>query len=451
MRTIRVAVVGSGPAGIYAAAALAGAAADRELRILVDLFDRLPTPYGLVRYGTAPDHPRIKEVVVALRQALAAPGIRFFGNVGYGTDLKLSELRQLYQAVIFATGAAEDRALDLPGIDLPGSFGAADFVSWYNGHPDAPRTWPLDAAEIAVIGAGNVALDVVRMLAKPAEEQLITEIPANVHRGLAANQSRDVHLFARRGPAEVKFTPLELRELADSPNFDVIVHPDGAELTAADELLIKKSRQRRTVARTLLDWIGRPPTGAARRIQLHFRAAPVAVLGSEWVAGLRTERTESDPTGMIIRTGEFTDWPVQAVYRAVGYRSTPLVDLPFDPIARVVPHDAGRVVDLDGELLPGVYVTGWIKRGPVGLIGRTKSDAAETVGSLLAELDRLSHSAPVETAEVIELLRVKGVDFTTLSEWDRLDARELALGRVAGRQRIKIVDRTAMIDAGRNS
>lgn len=451
MRTIRVAIVGSGPAGIYAAAALARAAADRELRVFVDLFDRLPTPYGLVRYGTAPDHPRIKEVVVALRQALAAPGIRFLGNVGYGTDLLLTELRQLYQAVIFATGAAEDRSLDVPGIDLPGSFGAADFVSWYNGHPDGPRDWPLSAAEVAVIGAGNVALDVARMLAKPADEQLITEIPDNVHRGLAANQARDVHLFARRGPAEVKFTPLELRELAESPSVDVIVHPDGAELTAADELLIKKSRQRRTVTRTLLDWIGRPPTGAPRRIQLHFRAAPVAVLGSERVAGLRTERTESEPTGMIIGTGEFTDWPVQAVYRAVGYRSTPLTELPFDRATGVIHNDAGRVVDLDGEILTGVYVTGWIKRGPVGLIGHTKSDAAETVGSLLAELDLLPHSGLVETGEVTELLRSKGVDFTTLREWDRLDAREIALGRSVERDRIKIVAREAMIDAGRDS
>ena len=451
MRTFRVAVVGSGPAGIYAAAALAGAAADHRRRIAVDLFDRLPTPYGLVRYGTAPDHPRIKEVVVALRQALAAPGVRFFGNVGYGLDLLLSELRQLYDAVIFATGAAEDRPLAVPGIDLPGSFGAADFVAWYNGHPDGPRDWPLVAPEVAVIGAGNVALDVVRMLAKPADEQLITEIPDNVHRGLAANQARDVHLFARRGPAEVKFTPLELRELADSPSVDVIVHPDGAELTAADELLIKKSRQRRTVVRTLLNWIGQQPAGAARRIHLHFRAAPVAVIGTDRVEGIRTERTAPDPTGLITGTGEFTDWPAQSVYRAIGYRSMPLVDLPFDPVAGVIPHAAGRVVDLDSRIISGVYVTGWIKRGPVGLIGRAKSDAAETVASLLADLDRLPLSDPVQTGEVIDLLRSRGVDYTTLSEWDQLDAQELGLGRAVGRHRIKIVSREAMIDAGRVS
>ncbi len=446
-----MAVVGSGPAGIYAAAALAGAGADRRLRVSVDLFDRLPTPYGLVRYGTAPDHPRIKEVVVALRQALAVPGIRFFGNVEYGLDLKLSELRQHYDAVIFATGAAEDRPLAVPGIDLPGSFGAADFVAWYNGYPEAPRDWPLIAPEVAVIGAGNVALDVARMLAKPADEQLITEIPDNVHRGLAANRARDVHLFARRGPAEVRFTPLELRELADSPSVDVIVHAEGAELTAADELLIKKSRQRRTVVRTLLDWIGREPTGAPRRIHLHFRAAPVALIGTDRVEGIRTERTAPDPSGLIIGTGEFTDRPVQAVYRAIGYRSAPLVDLPFDPVAGVIPQSAGRVVDLGGELVPGVYVTGWIKRGPVGLIGHTKSDAIETVGSLLADLERLPRSGSLQTGDVTELLHSLGVDYTVLSEWDRLDVAELGLGRAAGRHRIKIVSREAMIAAGRVS
>jgi ferredoxin--NADP+ reductase len=449
VRTIRVAVVGSGPAGIYAAAALAGAT-DQDRRILVDLFDRLPTPYGLVRYGTAPDHPRIKEVVVALRQALAGPGVRFFGNVEYGRDLKLSELRQLYHAVIFATGASEDRPLALPGIDLPGSFGAADFVSWYNGHPDVPRDWPLDAAEVAVIGAGNVALDVARMLAKPADEQLVTEIPDNVHRGLVVNRARDVHLFARRGPAEVKFTPLELRELADSPSVDVIVHPDGAELTAADEVAIKRSRQRRTIVRTLLDWIGRPPTGAPRRIHLHFRSAPTAVLGTDRVEGFRTERAAPDPDGMIMGTGEFTDWPVQAVYRAVGYRSTPIVDLPFDATAGVISHEAGRVVDLDGLPIPGAYVTGWIKRGPVGLIGHTKSDAAETVAALLTDLERLPHSDQVQTGDVAEFLHSSGVDYTTLSEWDRLDAHELSLGEIAGRHRIKVVGRQAMIGAGRH-
>lgn len=450
MRTVRVAVVGAGPAGIYAAANLAGAAADYGVRASVDLFDRLPTPYGLVRYGAAPDHPRIKEVVVALRQALSDPAIRFFGNVGYGDDLKLSELRQFYHAVIFATGAETDRRLEIPGIDLVGSFGGADFVSWYNAHPDAPAEWPLTATEVAVIGAGNVALDICRMLAKPADEQLTTEIDDHVYRGLAANRVRDIHLFARRGPAEARFTPLELRELADSPSVDVIVDPSGTELDAADELAIKKSRQKRTVVKTLREWSDRRPTGAPRRIHLHFRAAPVAVLGSDRVEGLRLERTVASGDQMV-GSGDYSDWSVQAVYRAIGYRSTALIGIPFDESSGVIPHEAGRVLDLDNAVLPGVYVSGWIKRGPVGLIGHTKSDSAETVRSLLADLDGLPDPATTEPDAVLELLHSLGVGYTTLADWDRLDAHEVALGQAAGRNRIKLKSRDTMINAGRDS
>ncbi|GAB3755928.1 FAD-dependent oxidoreductase [Microlunatus parietis] len=451
MRTVRVAVVGAGPAGIYAAAGLVAAGPGHGVRVLVDVFDRLPTPYGLVRYGTAPDHQRIKEVVVALRAALAAPEIRFFGNVEYGGDLKLAELRQCYHAVVVATGAATDRPLTIPGADLPGSHGGADFVAWYNGHPDVPRDWPLTARSVAVLGAGNVALDIARMLAKPAAEQLATEIPDNVARGLAGNAARDIHLFARRGPADAKFTPLELRELAESPSVDVSVDPVGAEVSAAEEAAIGRSGQRRTVLRTLLDWVGREPTGAARRIHLHFRAAPVSLLGDERVETLRTERTETGPDGTITFTGEHRDWPVQAVYRAIGYRSTPLPDVPFDDAEAVVPGTAGRVVDLDHQVVPGLYATGWIRRGPVGLIGHTKSDAAETVGSLLADLAALPDPDSPGPEAIVELLRAKKIDFTTLAEWDRLDAYEISLGEASGRRRTKVVSRIAMINGGRDT
>ena len=210
MRKIRVAVIGAGPAGIYASDILTSEYPDAR----VDLFDRLPAPYGLVRYGVAPDHPRIKEIIKALRRVLCRDEIRFIGNVHYGTDLSLADLRSHYDAVIFSTGARHDRPLDIPGIDLPGSHGAADFVSWYDGHPDVPRDWPLDAREVAVLGAGNVALDIARVLAKPADEQLGTEIPGNVYAGLALNQATDVHVFARRGPAQIKFSPMEFRELS---------------------------------------------------------------------------------------------------------------------------------------------------------------------------------------------------------------------------------------------
>jgi ferredoxin/flavodoxin---NADP+ reductase len=239
-RQLRVAVIGAGPAGIYAADILTKS----EVDVTIDIIDRDPTPFGLIRYGVAPDHPRIKEIIKALKRVLSHEGIRFFGNVHYGADLKLDHLQQFYDAVIFATGARSDRDLDIPGIELKGSYGAADFVSWYDGHPDVSRDWPFDPAaeSVAVLGVGNVGLDVARMLAKTADEQLVTEIPDNVYNGLKANATKDVHVFARRGPAQVKFTPMELRELSHSPNVDVIVHPEGFELDEGSMDAIRSSK-----------------------------------------------------------------------------------------------------------------------------------------------------------------------------------------------------------------
>jgi ferredoxin--NADP+ reductase len=439
-RTLKVAIVGAGPAGIYAADILTKA----DTPVAVDLIERLPAPYGLVRYGVAPDHPRIKEIIKALRRVLEHPDIRFLGNVTYGSDLKLEDLQHFYDAVIFSTGAAADRDLDIPGIDLAGSFGAADFVSWYDGHPDVPREWPLTATSVAVLGAGNVALDVARMLAKTADEQLVTEIPPNVHAGLAANQATDVHVFARRGPAQVKFSPLELRELAHSPNVDVVVHPEGFEFDKASMQLAAEDKQVKTVMKTLNAWVGKDPTGKPHRLHLHFLEQPVEVLGSDGVEGLRTEHMELTGDGSVRGTGEFTDWPVQAVYRAVGYRSTQLPDLPFDHVNHVITNQAGRVLDLDGRQMPGVYVTGWIKRGPIGLIGHTKSDAAETVRALLEDVAAGARPAP-EEHDVTYHLRERGCSFTTRQGWDLLDAHEIGLGEPHGRARVKVVDRDEML------
>jgi ferredoxin--NADP+ reductase len=445
MRSIRVAVIGAGPAGIYAADILA----NEHPGARIDVFDRLPAPYGLVRYGVAPDHPRIKEIIKALRRVLSREEIRFIGNVNYGADIKLTDLRRHYDAVIFATGARKDRPLDIPGIDLPGSYGAADFVSWYDGHPDVPRDWPLQARHVAVLGAGNVALDVARMLAKPADEQLTTDIPDNVYRGLAANQATDVHVFARRGPAQIKFSPMEFRELSHSPSVDVIVHPEGFEIDEGSQQAINKTKSIKLVVDTMMKYLDQEPTGAPHRIHIHLCQAPVAILGEDGkVVGLRTEVTELTGDGTVRGTGEYKDWPVEAVYRAVGYLSSPLADVPFDHHDGVIPNEAGRVQDMDGQV-PGVYVTGWIKRGPIGLIGHTKSDASETVHSLLADLADIAAPEIADPESIFEQLRGSGVDYTTWSEWEALDAHETALGQAESRERIKVVDREEMIASGR--
>jgi len=441
-----VAIIGAGPAGIYAADILDKA--DAPTRI--DLFERMPAPFGLIRYGVAPDHPRIKGIVNALHKVLDRPGIRLLGNIDYGTDLKLDDLREFYDAVIFSTGASCDRDLDIPGIDLPGSHGAADFVSWYDGHPDVPRTWPLDASSVAVLGAGNVALDVARILAKTADELLTTEIPPNVHAGLAASNVTDVHVFARRGPAQAKFTPMELRELDHSPSVEVVVAPEDIEFDEGSITAIRGSKQADMVVKTLQDWAIRDVGDRPKRLHLHFFHAPVEVAGDGAVTGLRTERTELTGDGNVRGTGEFHDWAVGAVYRAVGYRSSALPEIPFDHRSGTVPNEGGRVLDLDDERVPGVYATGWIKRGPVGLIGHTKGDAAETVANLLADAPSSERADEAGPDAILGFLADRNVPFTTWEGWGRLDTHERGLGLPHGRDRVKVVDREEMVRVSRD-
>lgn len=454
-RPVRVAVVGAGPAGIYAADVLVKSGTD----VAIDLFERQPAPFGLIRYGVAPDHPRIKGIVNALHQVLSKPQIRLLGNVEYGKDIQLEDLQRLYDAVIFTTGAEKDRDLDVPGIELPGSFGGAEYVSWFDGHPDVARDWPLDAERVAVIGAGNVALDVARMLSKTADELLYTEIPENVYAGLTANQVQEVHVFARRGPAQAKFTPLELRELDHSPNVEVIVAPEDIEYDDGSVAAINSDNQTKLVVRELERYAMRTAEHGLgerpRKLFLHFFESPVEVLGTDKVEGVRTERTELLGDGNVKGTGVTTDWPVQAVYRCVGYRSTTLPGLPWDERNHVVPHDAGRVLDDHGTQIPGLYVNGWVKRGPVGLIGHTKGDAIETIGSLLEDLDALPTASAPQPEAVVELLESRGVPYTTWDGWMLLDAHERSLGEQYGpvgdkpRERVKVVEREVMIEVSR--
>ncbi|GAA1696171.1 FAD-dependent oxidoreductase [Microcella alkalica] len=449
MTKLRLAIVGAGPAGIYAADILLKH--ERSFEVSIDLFDQLPAPYGLVRYGVAPDHPRIKGIINALRDVLDSGDIRIFGNVRYGTDITLDDLKRHYNAVIFATGAVRDAALDIPGIDLEGSYGAADFVSWYDGHPDVPREWPLDAQSVAVIGNGNVALDVARVLAKHPEDLLPTEIPDNVLAGLEASPVTDVHVFGRRGPMQVKFTPLELRELGELRDVDMLVHDEDFEYDDAARAAIASNKQLFVIDKVFTQWRARETGQASRRLHLHFYSKPVEVLGEDGrVVGFRYERTRPDGAGGVVGTGEFREVEVQAVYRAVGYFGSPLDGIPFDERHGVIPNHEGRVLDDDNAVVPGVYATGWIKRGPVGLIGHTKSDAMETIQHVLNGQAGWWSPAEPDEAAVIDLLRSRGVLYTDLEGWRRLDAHEQELGAARGRDRIKVVPRDEMVRISRD-
>ncbi|UGT58957.1 FAD-dependent oxidoreductase [Nocardia asteroides] len=449
-RPLRIAIVGAGPAGIYAADALMKSDAD----VSIDLYERMPAPFGLIRYGVAPDHPRIKGIITALHKVLDKEQVRLLGNIDYGTDITLDDLRRFYDAVIFSTGANADRALTIPGIELDGSYGAADFVSWYDGHPDVPRSWPLEAEKVAVLGVGNVALDIARVLAKTGDELLPTEIPPNVYEGLKQNKAVEVHVFGRRGPAQAKFTPLELRELDHSPTIEVIVDPQDIDYDEGSEAARRHSKQVDMVANTLEQWAIRDQGDRPHKLFLHFFEAPTEVVGDAdgKVVGLRTERTQLDGTGNVKGTGEYRDWEVQAVYRAVGYLSQNVTQLPFDDQAGTVPNEAGRVLideNADGQAryLPGTYVTGWIKRGPVGLIGHTKGDANETVACLLDDSKNFPRAENPDPAAVVEFLEGKGVPYTTWQGWYRLDAHERSLGEPEGRERVKVVEREDMLRA----
>jgi ferredoxin/flavodoxin---NADP+ reductase len=374
--------------------------------------------------------------------------------------------------VIFSTGAIRDAELDLPGIGLQGSFGAADFVSWYDGHPDVPRQWPLEAKEVAVIGNGNVALDVARMLSKHADDLLVTEIPDNVYAGLKASPVTDVHIFGRRGPAQVKFTPLELRELSHSRDVDIVLYPEDFEFDAASDEAIRTNNQTKTMMGTLTNWLAEQEardSSASRRLHLHFLHNPVEITGTDGkVSGIRFERMKLDGTGRAVGTGEIVEYPVQAVYRAIGYFGSELPEVGFDERRGVIPNEAGRVLDVDGNPVPGIYTTGWIKRGPVGLIGSTKGDALETIGCLLEDRLSLPHAEHPGEHEIIELLESRGVEYTTWEGWLKLDAHERALGAAhaeadraaddgAGseaatatvRERIKVVPREEMVNISR--
>lgn len=448
--TLHVAVVGSGPAGLYTAEALIkqAAALAGGTDIQVDVLDRLPTPYGLVRYGVAPDHTSIKSIARYLQRVLEDPPVRFVGGVDFGTDVTREDLLACYDAVVYATGAMRDRRLGVPGEDLPGSVAATDFVNWYCGHPDIdPDMFCLDAESAAVIGVGNVAVDVARILTKTSAELFRTDVPEQVLAALAASKVREVYMIGRRGPAQAKFTTKELRELGEIPGADVVVEPAEIDLDAFDPTgessrLAESDRHIRGNLAVIRNWAGRTAEGRPRRLAVRFWLRPVEILGSERVTGLRLERTRLDNSGRVVGTGEFEELPVQMVLRSVGYQSVPLPGVPFDDRSCTVPNAEGRVLGPDGSALPGEYVAGWLKRGPTGVIGTNKSDAAQTVRSLLADMQpALSRADGRPRAHRLdEVLASRGVRPVTYTDWLAIERREMELATELGRgERVKLV------------
>jgi ferredoxin/flavodoxin---NADP+ reductase len=469
MQTLHVGVVGSGPAGLYTAEALIkqAAALDPPRALQVDVLDRLPTPYGLVRYGVAPDHKSIKSIAEYLRNVLEHDGVNFVGGVHLGDDVTREDLLAAYDAVVYATGAMRDRHLGIPGENLAGSVAATDFVNWYCGHPDVdPVAFTLDAESVAVIGVGNVAVDVARILARNPDELRDTDVSQPVLEALQASKVREVHMIGRRGPAQAKFTTKELRELGDLPGVDVVVGTGEADLDAFDPTgesarLAAADRHVRGNYTVISDWAGRMPSGGGRRLTVRFWLRPVEIHGATAVEGLTLERTRLDESGKFTGTGELETLDVQMVLRSVGYQSVPLAGVPFDERSATVPSDAGRVLGPDGAPLPGEYVAGWLKRGPTGVIGTNKSDAAETVRSLLADLAagpgpgdvqlpragllRMpAADAPADSAgsPLHPVLAERGHKHVSYADWLKIETAEKELAARLGRgARVKLASR----------
>lgn len=441
---LRVAIVGSGPAGIYAAESLAA-----HESVQVDVFDRVPCPYGLVRYGVAPDHEKIRSISAALAKVFDSPDVRFLGNVEVGRDLDLDDLHRHYDAVLLSFGSSAGRALGIPGDDLPGSFTATDFVSWYCGHPDARVDAFTDTARsVAVIGMGNVAVDVARILLKPVSELARTDIPPHVLDVLAASPIEQVHIIGRRGPSEAKWTTKELKELGGTTGVDVCVDPAELVVDASGEARMAAEPGLRRSVEVLREWSGREREGHSRTLHVRFLQRPAQLLGRHRVSGVEVERSELDGSGGAHGTGELGVVPAGMVVASVGYRGVPLAGLPFDASSGTVPNTLGRVLR-DGEVAVGNYVAGWIKRGPTGVIGTNKHDAHETVHSLLedAEAGRLPPRAEQDRDAVLRLLDARGVRVVDWDGWQAIEAAETAFGAGHGRGRTKIVARADLLAA----
>jgi ferredoxin--NADP+ reductase len=450
---LRVAIIGSGPAGFYTVNHLQK---QTTLTVSIDMFEKLPTPFGLVRAGVAPDHQKDKTVTRNYEKSAAADSFRFFGNVEYGRHIGLDDVRRHYHQVVFATGAQTDRALGIPGENAIGSHPATDFVAWYNGHPEfADRKFNLDAEHVAIIGLGNVAIDVARVLTKTADELATTDIADYALDALRNSRVRTVYILGRRGPAQAAFTPTEIKELGEIPGADIQVRPEEAQLDEVSRAALERSGDKNAasnaqIVQQLSEWQAQ---GRQKTLVIRFMVSPTEILtdADGRVKAIRIVRNESylgpDGTVRARATGQHETLPVELVFRSVGYRGVAPAGVPFDPEAGVIPNVAGRVVDESGRQVPGLYVTGWIKRGPSGVIGTNKTDAKETVACMLEDAAAggcFQPSAP-DPESVRALIDARQPRAVTYGHWRELDEIEVARGLAAERPRVKFTDVEEML------
>jgi ferredoxin--NADP+ reductase len=438
--TLRVAVVGSGPAGFYAAERLLS----DDLPVQVDLIERLPTPWGLVRQGVAPDHPELKAASKAFEKTAVREGFRFFGNVEVGRDVTHDELRRMYDAVVYTVGAQTDRRLGIPGEDLPGSWPATAFVAWYNGHPDYQHLrFDLSHERAVVVGNGNVAIDVARLLVRTRDELSPTDATDQAIEALCSSGIREVVMLGRRGPAQAAFTPKELKELGELGGADVVVDPADLELDAASAAALEADRARtKRNVETLGEFAARERSGKEKTLRLRFCVSPVAILGEDRVEAIEVVRNRlvAGDDGQIraVPTGETETIPCGLVLRSVGYRGVGLPSVPFDESRCVIPNVEGRVVDAEGVFIPGVYCAGWIKRGPSGVIGTNRKDASETGDRLLEDARAGILAADPDAPSLEALLAERGVEPVEYVGWQSIDEHERGRGEPHGRPRVKL-------------
>ena len=451
-RPLRVAIVGAGPSGFYAAGALLKPS---DLHVSVDMIDRLPAPHGLVRYGVAPDHQNIKAVSKVYDRTAADARFRFFGNVQYGEDITYADLKRLYDVVIYAVGAQSDRRLNIPGEDLPNSMSATEFVAWYNGHPDYVDHAPdLEVEAALVVGVGNVAMDVARILAKTADELAETDIADYALPVLAESKVKRIYVVARRGPAQSKFTNVEIREFGHLDNADVIVDPADLRLDKASSASIQDD----TAAQKNMDYLNAyaemGDSGKPRKVYFKFLLSPVEIIAGDdgKIAAVKLEKNRLRPTttGYINSegTGQYETLDVGLVLRSVGYKGLPVEGVPYNERNGTIPNEVGRIIDPATERPRyGEYVVGWAKRGPTGVIGTNKPDAIESVNSMLEDLssERIEPAPDADPAAVVELLQARNVRFVTMDEWGKLNEMELSKGKAQGRPRVKFTDLDTML------